>query len=197
MELARSCCRPKPCPLLRSIFRSVIGLRVKIWHRNKTACSESDPVQSSRSKSTTCLRKGCLISTPGYVECDKIYRSKVCVQEVWYFVSGLDIQLEQSENDNPVRKKNRLQVAKHNASYTVFFGHLIRTYGLVVKVSSRETDDLGSMPARCWNILLPLCHFAWHWACQCTDPRAFINLCSGSLYFWGDFVSGDLALTEL
>ena len=61
MELARSCCRPKQRPSLRSIFLSVIGLWVKIWHRNKTACSESNPVQSSRSKSTTCPRKGRLL----------------------------------------------------------------------------------------------------------------------------------------
>ena len=33
------------------------------------------------------------ISTPIYVECDKMYRSKVCVQEFSYFVSGLDIQV--------------------------------------------------------------------------------------------------------
>ena len=45
------------------------------------------------------------ISTPIYVECDKMYRSKVCVQEFSYFVSGLDIQLEKSEYDSPVRKK--------------------------------------------------------------------------------------------
>ena len=33
MELARSCCRPKPCPSLRSILRSYIDLWVKydIW----------------------------------------------------------------------------------------------------------------------------------------------------------------------
>ena len=37
------------------------------------------------------------ISTPIYVKCDKMYRSKVCVQEFSYFVSGLDIQLEKSE----------------------------------------------------------------------------------------------------
>ena len=46
---ARSCCRPKPRPSLRSILRSFIGIWVEIWHRNKTACSESNPVQSSRS----------------------------------------------------------------------------------------------------------------------------------------------------
>ena len=36
-----------------------------------------------------------------------MYRSKVCVQEFWYTVSGLDIQLEQFEleHDNPVCKK--------------------------------------------------------------------------------------------
>ena len=47
------------------------------------------------------------ISTPIYVECDKMYRSKVCVQEFSYFVSGLDIQLEKSEYDSPVRQKIR------------------------------------------------------------------------------------------
>ena len=58
MKLARNCCWPKLHPSLRSILLSVIGLWVKIWHRNKTACSESNPVQSSRSKSTTCPGKG-------------------------------------------------------------------------------------------------------------------------------------------
>ena len=60
-EFARSCCRPKPRPSLCSIFPSIIGLWVKIWHRNKTACSKSNPVQSRRSKSTTCPRKGLLL----------------------------------------------------------------------------------------------------------------------------------------
>ena len=45
------------------------------------------------------------ISTPIYVECDKMYRSKVCVQEFSYFVSGLDTHVEKSEYDSPVRKK--------------------------------------------------------------------------------------------
>ena len=61
LELARSCCRPKQLTSLCSIFRSVIGLWVRIWHRNKTACSKLNPVQSSRSKSTICPRKGCLL----------------------------------------------------------------------------------------------------------------------------------------
>ena len=37
-----------------------------------------------------------------------------------YFVSGLDIKLEQSENDSPARKKIGLQVAKYDV-ITVFF----------------------------------------------------------------------------
>ena len=41
MELARSCCRPKQRPLLRSIFQSFIGLWVEIWHRNKAASCKS------------------------------------------------------------------------------------------------------------------------------------------------------------
>ena len=48
-----------------------------------------------------------IFSTPIYVECDKIYRSNVCVQEFWYIVSGLENQPEQSEteNDNHACKK--------------------------------------------------------------------------------------------
>ena len=38
-----------------------IGLWVEIWHRNKTACSESNPGQNSRSKSTNCPKKGRLL----------------------------------------------------------------------------------------------------------------------------------------
>ena len=34
-----------------------------------------------------------------------MHQSKVCVQEFWYFVSGLDIQLEKSEYNSPVSKK--------------------------------------------------------------------------------------------
>ena len=61
MESATGCCRPKQHPFLCLIFLSVIGLSVKIWHRNKTSCSEENPVQSSRSKLTTCMKKGCLL----------------------------------------------------------------------------------------------------------------------------------------
>ena len=113
------------------------------------------------------------ISTPIYVECDKMYQSKVCVQEFSYFVSGLDIQDEKSEYNSPVHQKNQLQVAKYDnlytiffkeqsytpknqlqvakydQSYIVFFKDLIRTYSLVVKVSRRESGDMGLILDEC------------------------------------------------
>ena len=58
---------------------------------------------------------------------------------------------------------------------------------VAVSCATRVTSIL----ARHWNSLQPLCHFAWHWACQCTDTRAFIL--PRALSF--SFVSGDLALT--
>ena len=40
-------------------------MTVILLHRNKASCSELNPVQSSRSKSTTCLKKGvCSDSNP-------------------------------------------------------------------------------------------------------------------------------------
>ena len=92
------------------------------------------------------------ISTPIYVECNKMYRSKVCVQEFSYFVSGLDIQLEQSENDSPVRKKIGCRwrnTTSHTVTYTRFFGQTIRSYGLVVKKSRSELVGMGSIPTGC------------------------------------------------
>ena len=63
-------------------------------------------------------------------------------------------------------------------------------------MSHRESDDLGSIPDVCWNALQRLRHVAWHWARQCTDKRAFY-IAALSIIFFLDFVSGDLALTEL
>ena len=84
------------------------------------------------------------ISTPIYVECDKMSRSKVCAQEFLYFVPGLDIQLETSEYNSSVRKKIGCRWRK-KTSYIPFFRASIRTNG-VVKVSSRESGDMGSIP---------------------------------------------------
>ena len=90
------------------------------------------------------------ISTPTYVECDKRYRSKVCAQEFWYIVSvALIFNLKNLRTTILYAEVAALQVAKDNKSYSVFFSLLIRTYGLVVKVSHRESGDLGSIPDGC------------------------------------------------
>ena len=73
-------------------------------------------------------------------EFDKMYWSKVWVQEFWYIVPGLDIQSEQSENYNPVHKM-WFQVARTNNSITVYFLVLIQIYGSVVKASSSGLDS--------------------------------------------------------
>ena len=132
------------------------SLKTKL-HRNKTACSDSNPVQSEN------------ISTPIHVECEKMYRSNICVQEFWYFVSGLDIQ-----NGSPVlcvqdcRSRIVLYAKKSVAGgeiqrviYRFFFELLIRTNGLVVKVSRRESAT--------WVRFLMIAetfshsgHFAWY-----------------------------------
>ena len=82
-------------------------------------------------------------------------------------------------------------------SHIPFFEEWIRTNGLVVKASSSESGDLGSIPDECWNTLLSLSHFAWHWACLCTDTRTFYIAALSIIFFFLDFVSGYLALTEL
>ena len=322
MELARSCCRPKPRPWLRSIFLSVIGLCVKLWHRNKTKCSESNPVQSSRSKSTTCPRKGRMlkfesnstatldgsaqklgndvrrdsesiatkvcsqigrkwnvmfetwkqcsdqrwqdelrfsiwrffeqsafanfhllcywptihnsitkicpkfqvfsshffevdelldeqwakivqsekISNPIYVECDEMYRSKVCVHEFSFFVSGLDNQLEPLENNNPVRKKNLLQVSLHlllHLSLTQAHGilrfpclHFAAAGSLHILGSSRF-EVLCTCNARSsstWLLACPLCAFINH------DCLSFPAPCSLSAAPCRQQPTADLAL---
>ena len=58
------------------------------------------------------------------------------------------------------------------------FTKSIWTHGLVVNLSCSEPEagDVGSIPAGCWNSLLPLCHFAWHWASQCTNTRLNIPM---------------------
>ena len=82
MESTRSCCWPKQSPSLRSILLSLIGLWVKIWHRKKTAGSELNPVQSSWSKSTSCLRKGRLHSDFRWQRA-KAFKLKWCLAWFW------------------------------------------------------------------------------------------------------------------
>ena len=58
-DFAKTCYRQKLCSLLCSNVQSFIDFWVKIGHTEK---SEWNPVQSSRSKSTTSPRTGCLLN---------------------------------------------------------------------------------------------------------------------------------------
>ena len=92
-------------------------------------------------------------------------------------MSGLDIQLEQSNNDNPACKK----LVQGFDMLLVIYNRLIQTHGLVVEASCSES---GSLP--------PIGDVV---CCQCTDKSYFILLCSLQFFFPGfDLVSGDLAL---
>ena len=62
-------------------------------------------------------------------------------------------------------------------------------------MSRSESGGSDTIPADFWNLLLPLGHFAWHWARQCTDTRAFYVAALSMIFFLLDFVSGDLTLT--
>ena len=77
------------------------------------------------------------MSTPIYVECDRMYRSKVCIQEFWYIVSGLDIQ--------PGTVRKRFLVATYDESYTIFSKRSIQTHGSVVQALSSESGDLEKL----------------------------------------------------
>ena len=90
--------------------------------------------------------------TPIDVECNKMYRSKGSIQEFTYFVSGLDIKLEQSENDSPVMNPVRKKIGcrwRNTMSHILFLGQLIQIYGLVVEVSHSELGDMCSIPDEC------------------------------------------------
>ena len=109
-----------------------------------------------------------------------MYRSKVCVQEFSYFVSGLDIQLEKSEYYSPVRKKIGCRWQNTTSLIQFYSGNWYEPMAqwlLLVKTGCRESGDMGSIPEECWNALQRLLrclgHFAWHWASQCTDTSPF------------------------
>ena len=64
-----------------------------------------------------------------------------CINQRFAFKNSWTIRERQS-----CTQKNQLQVAKYDESYAVFFKQLIRTNGLVVKVSCSEFGDMGSIP---------------------------------------------------
>ena len=85
------------------------------------------------------------VSTPIYIECNKMYWPNVCIQGFWYIMSGLQVDIKpgQSKNNNSACKKAVLCckiiiiiLQRYNNSYTIFSW----TYGSVVTVSSSESD---------------------------------------------------------
>ena len=78
-----------------------------------------------------------------------MYWSKVCVQEFWYLVSGLDIQPEKSQYDSPEWKKTVAGGEIRQVIYW-FFSALDANHGFVVKVSRSAFGDFGSIPDGCW-----------------------------------------------
>ena len=80
------------------------------------------------------------ISTPIYVECDKMYQWKVCGRD---FVSGLDIQLEQSKNNSPVCKKIGCRWQNTTKNILFFFRAMDMNLWLSVYGESQRVVQLG------------------------------------------------------
>ena len=101
------------------------------------------------------------ISTPIYVECCKMYRSKACVQEFSYFVSGLIFNLKNPSTTVVYAKKSVAGGEIRRVIYR-FFAQLIRINGLVVKPGCRVRWVLkpSAVPRPFCVALSPSVH--WH-----------------------------------
>ena len=87
-------------------------------------------------------------------------------------LSGLDIQPEQSENDNSARKKEVPGCEVRRLIYRFFreIDHQIRTHASLMAKWIGEFQRVGWLGFDYRRV------FAWHWARQCTDMSAFILL---------------------
>ena len=114
---------------------------------------------------------------------NKMYRLK----KLWYILSGLDIQLQESENENPVCKK-LVQGCKTWQVIYHFFSWSTRIYGLVVKVSCSELGDKVGFQQGAAILCFPraILHGtepqSWAWALEKLLCLAQIWLASSS---WG------------
>ena len=113
-------------------------------------------------------------------------------QEFWYIVSGLDIQPEQSKNDKSCTQKIRSKL-RNTMTHTSFFS--VGWYSTMAQWLRRVVMN-RAIGIRFRRVLISLQpgHFAWHRARQCTDTRFSISAIY-IIFFYFDFVSGDLALT--
>ena len=104
-------------------------------------------------------------------------RSRILVLRAWPWYSTWDILDRQiCTQQSSCRLQNTSSNMTSHKPFSLYVDTtLTRANGWVanLKVSSIKSGDLGSIPAGFWNLLPPLGHFAWHWARQCTDTRAF------------------------
>ena len=127
------------------------------------------------------------ISTPIYVECDKMYRSKVCIQEFWYCLSSLELPLI-STRAIWDRQFCTLKAVRNSSSnmtiHIPFFSSncyepMAEWLRLVVDSLETRVRLLHSAESFCPR----RGHFAWHWARQCTDTRAFYIAALSIIFF--------------
>ena len=124
-----------------------------------------------------------------------MYWSKVCVREFWYGIWPWYSTWAIQECQWQSCKKRQFQVARNKEQSTNFFSKLI--FKAVFKASHNEPGDFGLIPGGCWNYLQPLQvgHFAWNWACQCTDTRSLYCISLSLFFFLGFRSHADRVLT--
>ena len=114
-------------------------------------------------------------------------QSKVCVQEFWYFVSGLDIQVEKSEYYSPVRQKISCRW-RNIMSHILFFSSI--WYDPMVEWLRLVAESQASWVRflKCTDTLYQVSASLYG-----TEPvsaltrKLFISLCS--LYFFLSWIS--------
>ena len=103
-----------------------------------------------------CVKKIFQIQPMSYsITCKDKRFAQLCFQEIWYTFSGLNIQLQQSWNDNPACKKilqgckTWLVIMTHKSYFSV--NQNVQTCGLVVKASCSISGKMVLIPTGCWN----------------------------------------------
>ena len=118
------------------------------------------------------LSKHCMkrnISTPICVQCNNMYWCRELInsgKSCWFILCHLRMTTIQKWYSMQ-KLGSRLQNMTSHILF--FFDRSIQTHSLVVKASCSESGFTGLITSRCRRALQSLSHFAWHWACQCTD----------------------------
>ena len=78
-----------------------------------------------------------------------MHQQKVFSQEFWYILSGLDIQLEQSENEDPPHKKLVQGCKTLRVMYSFSLARRLHTHGSVENASCSERGNMNLSSTRC------------------------------------------------